>query len=519
MKRRALFATALLLVLTTLQPAFAVSTHFLKVRALGEPQTLDWNKASTWVEGFVIRNLMEGLVSIDSQLEAQPSLAESWDIAPGSKVYTFHLRPGIKWSDGAPLKAQHFVDSWRRLLAPETGAKYASFLFDIEGAEQFHRGELKDFSKVGIRAEGDLTLRVQLRAAISFWYWIPSFYATFPIRLDLIEAKKKPWDQAGSMVTLGPFTLKAHDPQRSITLERNTDYYGRHGNIDVVNLALVADDSMALKLYEDNQIDFLPKLASLERNHLRFRPDFRTWPDMRVVHLRLNTEHGPTANVNLRRAIALAIDRTKLTKLFDGMYQPATTFVPPGMAGYGARGGVTLNIEQAKAEFKKTGFDAASLPPLDLLSPSFDDQVILAQFIQDELKRNLGLKVRIHILEPKRYYAPNLVQTDYAMQLNFWGADFPDSDNFFSIFLSNSGLNRYGWKNAKYDELVTGARSMNVRADRSRNYMSAQKILLEDEVATIPLNYGRISGLVRPSVRGFDPGPLDWWVFKDLSVK
>ncbi|MBI3557424.1 MAG: hypothetical protein HY074_14260 [Deltaproteobacteria bacterium] len=129
------------------------------------------------------------------------------------------------------------------------------------------------------------------------------------------------------------------------------------------------------------------------------------------------------------------------------------------------------------------------------------------------------MKVRIHILEPKRYYSPTLVHTDYAMQLNFWGADFPDSDNFFSIFLSNSGLNRYGWKNSKFDELVTGARSSNNRTERDRSYLAAQKILLEDQVATIPLNYGRISGLVRPTVRGFDPGPLDWWVFKDLSVK
>ncbi|MBI3557423.1 MAG: peptide ABC transporter substrate-binding protein [Deltaproteobacteria bacterium] len=322
MKLRSLFTIATALAsLLGMQPAFAVSTHILRVRGLGEPQTLDWNKASTWVEGFVIRNIMEGLVAIDSQMEAQPALAESWDIAPGSRIYTFHLRPGIKWSDGVPLKAQHFVDSWHRLLAPELNAKYASFLFDIEGAEQFHNGQLKDFSKVGVKAVDDLTLRVQLRAAISFWYWIPSFYATFPIRLDLVDSKKKPWDQAGTLVTLGPFTLKSHEAQRSITLERNTEYYGRHGNIDVVNVALVPDDSMALKLFEDGQIDFLPKLASLERTHLRSRPDFRTWPDMRIVHLRMNTEHGPTANLNLRRAIALAIDRTKLTKLFEGAYQ------------------------------------------------------------------------------------------------------------------------------------------------------------------------------------------------------
>ncbi|MBI3542372.1 MAG: peptide ABC transporter substrate-binding protein [Deltaproteobacteria bacterium] len=500
-------------------PAHAVSPRVLRVRALGEPQSLDWTRASTWVEGFIVRNLMEGLVAINNKLEPVPQLAASWAASPDNRVYTFHLRRGVKWSDGVPLKAQHFVDSWKRLLAPETAAKYASFLFDVDGAEPFHKGTLKDFSKVGVKALDDLTLEVRLRAAISYWYWIPSFYATYPIRADLIDAEGQDWTKAGSMVTIGPFTLAAHEPQRSIRLERNQNYYGHTGNIDTIEVALVADDSMALKMYEDGRIDFTPKLASLERNRLKTRKDFRTWPDMRVVHLRMNTAKGPMSNAYLRRAVAMAVDRSKLIKLFEGLYQPATSFVPPGMAAFTTHAGLPFNVEAAKAELKKSGLEVATLPALDLLSPSFDDQVILAQFIQDELKRNLGLNVRIHILEPKRYYAPGLVHTDYAMQINFWGADFPDPDNFFSVFLTNSGLNRYGWSNPHYDELVTGARSLSKRMEREQSYFTAQKILLEDGVATVPLYYGRITGLIRQNVRGFDPGPLDWWDFKDLSVQ
>jgi ABC-type oligopeptide transport system substrate-binding subunit len=145
--------------------------------------------------------------------------------------------------------------------------------------------------------------------------------------------------------------------------------------------------------------------------------------------------------------------------------------------------------------------------------------VILAQFIQGELKRNLNLNVRIHILEPKRYYSPQLKHSDYAMQINFWGADYPDPDNFYSIFLSGSGLNRYHWSDAKYDELVVGARSLADAKARERAYAQGEKILLEDSVATIPLFYGRISGLIRGKVRNFAPGSMDWWVFKDLRIE
>ena len=352
------------------------------------------------------------------------------------------------------LKAQQFVDSWRRLLAPETNAKYASILFDVEGAESFHKGDNKDFGRVGVKALDELTLQVKLRVSVPSWYWIPSFYGTFPVRQDLINARGKDWDKAGAIATVGPFVLKSHDPLRSVVLERNPHYRGHRGNLDEIAIALVSDDSMALKMYEDGQIDLLPKLASLERTRMRKRKDFRTWPDMRVIHLRLNTAHGPTANANLRRAIALGIDRSKLSKLFEGAFQPAGSLVPPGLPAYSQKAGHTFNLERARAELKKSGFDPAKLPPLDLLSPSFDDQVILAQFIQDELRRNLGLNVRIHILEPKRYYSPELPNADFAMQINFWGADFPDSDNFYSVFQSDSGLNRYHWADARYDELV-----------------------------------------------------------------
>lgn len=490
----------------------------LRVRAIGEPVTIDWNRASTWVEGFVIRNLMEGLVAVNNKLEPVPALAEKWETSPDFRIYTFHLRRQVKWSDGVPLRAQDFLKSWRRLLAPETNAKYASFLFDIENAEAFHRGLIKDFGQVGIKARDDLTLEVRLKAGVSYWYWIPTFYATYPIREDLMASGSGNWDKPGKLVSIGPFTLSKADP-RTITLSKNSFYWGTRGNIDELKISLVSDDAAALKMYMNNEVDFLSKIASLDRNRVKSRPDFKNWPDMRLVHLRMNTASTPTSNVHLRRAIGLAIDRSKLTRLFEGAYKPATSLVPPGMLGFRNKAIEEFDVEKARTELKKSGLVASKLPPLDLLSPSFSDQVILAQFIQEELKRNLGLNVRIHVLEPKRYYSPTLVHTDYAMQINFWGADFPDSDNFFSIFLSNSGLNRYHWTNSEYDKLVIGARSLSTNKERDKTYLNAEHVLLANEVATVPLYYSRISGMVRENIKGFDPGPLDWWVFKDLSIE
>lgn len=514
--------TALLFTLSALSSLALAQTpgsKVLRVRAFGDPQTLDWNRAHTWMDGLLIYNLMEGLVSIDSKLQPAPALASRWQVSPDNKTYTFHLRKDAKWSDGVALKANDFITSWRRLLSPDTKARYASTLFDIENAEAFNKGDLKDFNQVGVKALDDHTLQVKLRAPISYWYWMTTMYSTFPLRQDLLTKNPTTWDRAGTMVSIGPFTLSSYELGRSIVLSKNPHYYGKRGNIDQIRLGLVNDDATALKLYEVDQLDFLPKLPPLERKRLKSHADFKAWPELRTIHLRLNSAGGPMANVNVRRAVAMAIDRKKLTKIFEGEFQPATSFVPPGLLGYGKQGGVPFNPERAKAMLKNAGLDPSKLPPLDLLTVAFDDLVILAQFVQDELKRNLGLTVRIHILEPKRYYSPLLTHSDYAMQINLWSADFPDPDNFYSIFLSNSGLNRYGWKNSQYDDLVLKGRTTSDRKGREKTYTAAQKILLEDSVATVPLYYGRISGLVRKNVHGFKPGVINWWSFKDLSVK
>lgn len=495
----------------------------LRVRALGDPQTLDWNRAHTWMDGLLIYNLMEGLVAVGPKFTPVPALAQKWSVSKDTKSYTFFLRKDAKWSDGEPLKALDFVNSWKRLLSADTKARYASILFDIENAEAFYKGQLTDFSKVGVKAIDTHTLQVKLRAPVASWIWIPTMYATFPVRQDLIEKNPTTWDRPGHTVTLGPFVLAAYEPGRTILLNKNPHYYGntggKRGNIDQIALALVNDDATALKLYNDGQLDFLPKLPPLERKRLKSRPDFKTWPELRTIHLRFNSAQNPMASTALRRAVAMSIDRSKIQKIFEGEYQPATSFVPPGLMAYSKSAGTTYNPERAKADLKAAGIDPLKLPPLDLLTISFDDLVILAQFIQDELKRNLGLTVKIHILEPKRYYSPLLNHSEFAMQLNLWSADFPDADNFFSIFLSNSSLNRYSWKNEKYDELVTSARTSARASARQASYSKAQKLLLEGSVATLPLYYGRISGLVRKSVHGFTPDAINWWTFKDLSLK
>lgn len=494
----------------------------LHVRTFGEPLTLDWNRAFTPVEATLVRNLQEGLVSIGlngKKIDVKPALAEKWSISSDGKTYTFSLRKNVKWSDGTSLKAQDFVASWKRLLSPSFNGNYAYLLFDIENAEAFHQGKLEDFNQVGVKATNEHQLQVKLRAPIAYWIWIPTFWSTFPVRQDQIDKHGSLFDRPGKLVNLGPFLLDSHDARRKIVLKKNPTYYGKRGNVDEIIAALVEDDMTATKLYEDGQLDFVTKIPSTAATRLKTRPDFQKWQEARVAHLDFNPNQAPTNDVRIRKAIAMAIDRNRISKLIESASQPATSLVPPSITGYSPKSGLGYNPEMAKQLLVSALKENPWNMTLDLITVGFADEVLIAQAIQEDLKKNLGIKVEMRVFEPKQYYSPAVNLGGFALLLNRWTADFPDPDNFFSIFLSGAGNNRVQWKNANYDEIVIKARSITDAKKREQEYQKAQRLLLEDEVIAMPLYYGQNCALVNPNIRGFQHTPTNSYLFKDFSLK
>ncbi|MEK6705764.1 MAG: ABC transporter substrate-binding protein, partial [Bdellovibrionota bacterium] len=229
---------------------------------------MDWNKAQTQVETYLLMNLMEGLASYDGKMRVAPALAKEWSISDDERVYTFKLRRDVKWSDGVPLKAADFLYSWKRLLSPATASPYAYLLFDIENAEAFHKGIISDFSAVGIKALDDFTLKVKLVRAVAHWIHIPTFWVTFPLREDVIQKHGFSWDSPGRMVTLGPYLLSSRDIGIKVSLRSNPLYYGKKGNIDEVNAVIIKDDAVALRMYDEGKLDFLADLSSLDLSRI-----------------------------------------------------------------------------------------------------------------------------------------------------------------------------------------------------------------------------------------------------------
>jgi oligopeptide transport system substrate-binding protein len=487
------------------------------LRIQGEPETLDWNKAHTPIETYLLMNLMEGLVGFDANLKPVPSLAQSWTLSPDGRTYTFKLRPGVKWSDGVALKAQHFVYSWKRLLSPVTAAPYAYFLFDVEGAEFYNKGAITDFNQVGVKALDDLTLQVKLARPVAYWIYVPTFWVTFPLREDVVDKHGAAWASPGRMASLGPYSLVAHDYDSKIVFKANPTYWGKRGNIESVVFQIVKDDSTALSLYESGKIDFLTDIASLDLKRLSSNPELRSFPYLKVGYLGFAVAKYPMNNPKIRRAIAMAIDKSKIADILHGRQQPATTFVPPKLMAYSPKVGLPFDPARAKAELRAAGIDASKPLNIELLTPNWEKTLTLAQFIQSELKKNLGIEVTLQPFDNKTFRA-QLDLKIYPMFESSWGADYPDPDNFLTVFMSNAGNNRTGFKNAKFDEDVMTARgTMNAKA-REKIYVELQKFLIEDQAAVVPLYYEPNLALVRKRVKNLELNPLNYLYLRKVEL-
>ncbi|NBU21213.1 peptide ABC transporter substrate-binding protein [bacterium] len=492
-----------------------LNTITFRIRA--EPESLDWNKAHTLVEAYLLMNLMEGLVTFDQKLNVVPALAESWKVSPDGKTYTFQLRSNVKWSDGVVLKADDFVFSWRRLLSPLTGASYAYYLFDVEGAEDFNKGKILDFNKVGIKALNPTTLEVKLKSPVPYWTSLLTFWVTFPLRKDIVEQYSSSWDSPGRMVSIGPFVLQSHEFESHFVLKANPYYYGRHGNLDQVIARIIKDDQEAMAQYEAGKIDFLTDLTQGLTSSLSQRKDLFKFAHFTTGFLGFVTNKYPTSDVKFRRAVAMGIDRSKISSFTYGAQVSAHSFVPPGMIGYSGSIGLPFNPSQAKADLKAMGFEPGVPIQVDYIMPDWDKSKAMAEFIKKELKTNLGMDVDLHPLENKAYRMQLDLQ-GYPLYDLSWTADYPDPDNFLSLFLSESGNSMSAWKSKSFDQSVQQARLMQNKKQRESVYIELQKIIQEKEVILLPLYYEPNLAFIHSRVKNFELNPLDYLYLRNVNV-
>jgi oligopeptide transport system substrate-binding protein len=488
---------------------------------------LDWNKAIDATSVVLLDNVMEGLTTYSNALQGYrpdllrplPALAASWSVSDGGTVYRFHLRPGVRWTDGQPLVAQAFVDSWRRLLDPETRSANAYHLFDIENARAFNEGKLKDFSTVGVRAVDDLTLEVKLRRQAPYFLHLVASASTYPVRKDLLDRYGDAWANPENLVTLGAYRIAEFTPGDRVVLRAFPNHYLGLPPIKVVICRLLAEPLTAYALYENGQLDILPRdLPPSFARRLLSHPDYRTGPRLSVFYLLFNTKRAPFDTPSRRRAFIQSLDRAALAAYFEGTQVPTRSWIPPGLLGYTEGVGV-------KADGLSSGA-LRSKVPVELRYSGSDTWNLVFQAVQRQMEEKLSLSSKLTKIEnaeygdylsllalPRRGAADTL---PHLMHLG-WVADYPDPHSFMNVFTSTSESNYAAWSNATYDRLVEKAVATEDETVRAALYTEAQRILLEDEAVLMPLFYTSHQALVRSELKGVQLNVLDKWYFRNMQ--
>lgn len=493
----------------------------LRINITSEPPSLDWHKATDTTSSWITNNLMEGLVEYnleDKELGLVPALATKWESLENAKKWKFTLRSGVVWSDGHPFSALHVVDAWKRLLSKETASEYAYFLFGVKNARAFNEGKVS-WDDVGVKASGLNELTVELEKPMGYFPYLLTHHSTFPVRLDLIKIHGDKWTEPGNIVTLGPFTLKSWEHDKLISLERNEKYYGEKPAIKNIAAYMIKEQSTAINLFDSGKLDSVHKLPSTELRQLKARKQFRETGNLMLYYYGTNVTKPPMDNPKVRKAVAMAIDRQQLVQMLGGGQMPMTSWVPPGMFGYEAERGITFNPAKARELLKEAGYtDISKFPRLEIKFNTNEDHQRIAENIQAQLKKNLGVEVELKNEEWKVFL--NTLKTDPPHLYRFgWLADYPDPDNFMSVITGFSENNRTRWKNAKYDELVVKAAGLTDKDERRKMYSEAQKILVEDDVPVVPLYAAVNHLLISDRVENYPVNVMERFIYKNVKLK
>lgn len=486
--------------------------------------TLDPNLAWDSNSTGVVDQLFCGLAEHSPELEVIPELADSWEVLEGGHRLRFYLRQDVTWSDGAPITAQDFEFSWKRLLHPATHSPNALLLDDIRGARQLRSGAGPvDGSALGIRVVDDHTLEIDLETPSAHFLQLLSHNATYPLPRHVVTCHGSAWTDPANIVTSGPFRLVSWQPDELLGLERNPAYRGRfHGNVARLELHLQPDQQGGLALYDGDGLDILrldyPQGLGVEGLRRRYLGQYISIAMLHTAFLGFIVDIAPLDDERVRRALALAIDREYLANVvLQGFVSPAAGgFVPPGMPTHSAAGGATFDVPQARALLTEAGYPGgAGFPLLKGRIIEGERWRLMSRCVQQQWREGLGIDSQWESVEMRPgVFVDRSVDHPLNLFMTGWFADYPDPDTY----LRGCPILQYtGWHDAAYDALIAQAGQVLDHARRMTLYQQAEAILM-DRLPIVPLSYGREHRLVKPWVTRLPTSTIKWWFWKDVVV-
>jgi oligopeptide transport system substrate-binding protein len=500
--------------------AAGVASQTLLLGNGAEPQDLDPQVVTAYTDQNILLALFEGLTAIDEQSSAAvPGAALSWEPSGDGLGWTFHLRAGLRWSNGEPLAADDFVQSWRRMLLPAFGAEYAYLLYPIRNAEAFNQGRIADPAQLGISAPDPRTVHIELERPTPYLPILAALPPWYPVnprvlgRYGALARRGTAWTRPGSLVGNGPFTLEAWEPNARIVVAKNPSYWNA-GSVTLRRIVFFPTENPATEErdFRAGQLHVTYSLPVAKiAPYRRQAPELlRVDPFLQTFFLRFNVRRPPFDNASVRLALSLAIDRDALARdVLAGAYPPAHSFTPPGCGSYTPRARVDFDPERARRLLAEAGHPGGrDMPAIEVQARNDEVQPPVMEAVQAMWQKELGIHVTLATLEQKTWLQ-NQQTLDFAVSTAGWAGDFLDPVTFLDLFLTSSGNNWTGWGDRDYDALLAQAARERDPGARLEIFQRAEdRLLARGPVA--PLYFGARSYLLRPEVRGWTAALLGY---------
>jgi len=464
----------------------------------------------------------EGLYRLDPDQKVIPGVAEAAPTYNDDKsVITIKLKQDTKWSNGDPVTAHDFVFAWQRAIDPKVAAPYGAYFMEgkIKNASEIVAGKAK-LDDLGIKALDDYTLEITLVRPLPYIESYLTFPLFFPQNKKFVEAEGANYAKdATHLLYNGPFKMTKWDGPTGTewVLEKNGDYVNaKDVTLEKINFNVSKDPQASANAYTAGEADITPKLAQAAiLSQFEGQKDLLRYQEPSIWWLKMNEKNPALKNVNIRKAIALTVDKKALTEdvLANGSI-PADFLVPKGFSydtnnkDFRDTTGTYLstNKEEAKKLWEQ-GLKETGLKEVKFTYVGQDTETskVTDAFVKDQLEKNLpGLKITIEAVPFKIRIAREDAE-DYDLLMGGWGPDYADPMTYMDLWVTGGGQNHMSYGNPEFDKLIKSASEELVAKpqDRWKALQDAEKILLEDDAAIAPLYQRSVNLLINPKVQGF----------------
>ncbi|GHO82044.1 peptide ABC transporter substrate-binding protein [Dictyobacter formicarum] len=496
--------------------------------------TLDPALATDAADVAAIQTIFTGLVQFNDKGDIKPQLAASYQVSPDGLMYTFNLKPNLKFSDGKPLTASDVAYSINRALDPKLQSPVSSYLSLIKDSDAMVTGKIKTLINDSLIVKDPQTIAIVIRQPVAYFLQTLAYPVSYVVEKSIVEKYGKNWtDHLNEGGGAGPFKVAKYSHTVGLDMVPNTEYYGAQPKLKQLEMHMTGQPEAAYNAYVSGQLDY-SGIPNGKLDEALKRPDHVHVPVLALRMIQMNYLTKPFDNLKVRQAFDISLDRDLLAKtLFRGLVIPSNRFIPEGM--YGANpaqvkgpdgttstaGNANMARKLLQEGLKEEGYSSVTaLPTITFTETNATNSLKRANALIDQWKTVLGVNIKVNAVDAQTYSKllhDNTGKTGLQMWDYAWQADFPDPHDWLNVFFGKGELQNnmnYGQNNSPMAKDQQAIQAELQKADymldkdaRAKKYNELEQ-KLSTEAAWISMYQTAADAMLSPHVHGYSNNPL-----------